>query len=164
MSLNTPGLVAFNLENNRLVADDVTPFWLADNISVIAINSSGKKLKALVFNCHGEISEKGDFIRLIMGTGIALPDLKHFRKLQNLVENIYIVACNAAAGASGKSFCGELARVTKANVFAGEQVQKQCGSDLQDILNGNAIDDFEGPVYQFGISGEGKPVSAPGSN
>ena len=161
MSLNTSGLVAFNLENNRLVAEDVTPFWLADNISVIAINSSGKKLKALVFNCHGEIDEKGNFIRLIMGTGIAFDDLKHFKKIQNLVENIYIVACNAAAGPTGKRFCGELARVTKAIVFAGEQTQKQFGSDLQGILNGNAIDDFEGTVFQFGDSGQGKPVPAP---
>jgi hypothetical protein len=160
MSLNAPELLAYRLENNRTVFDTVTPFWLADNISAVAANATNNKLKVLVFNCHGVVTEKGEFISLAMGTGIAFKDLKHFVKLKELVENIFIVACSAAAGVSGKRFCGELARVAKANVFAGEEVQRTFGSDLQGILSGDVIDSFEGKIFEFGISGEGKPLDS----
>jgi len=67
MSLNAPELLAYRLENNRTVFDTVTPFWLADNISAVAANATNNKLKVLVFNCHGVVTEKGEFISLAMG-------------------------------------------------------------------------------------------------
>jgi hypothetical protein len=158
MALNGSDVFPYSMWNSRSVAKDVTPYWLANNTAAVAAGASGGKLAALVINCHGVVNEKGEFLSLDLGTGVSKSDLIHFKQLKNLVEKIFITSCRAAAGSSGKNFCGELARQTQARVFASDVDQTTGGGSLQALIKGNKIDDYEGQVFEFGNSGEGKPV------
>jgi hypothetical protein len=159
MALNGPDVLEYKMWNTRLVASDVAARWLADNTAAIAGSAPNGQLEALVFNCHGFVDAKGAFRGLDLGTGIKQSDLKHFSRLKNLVPKIYIVACQAAAGQAGRRFCAELARQTRAFVYASD-VNQHCGfSSAQAVLNGGVIDDYEGQVFQFGSSGDVSPVT-----
>jgi hypothetical protein len=159
MAVNGANVLEYQMWNTRRVYDDVAPRWLADNIATIAGSAPEGKLQALVINCHGFIDPKGSFTGLDLGTGIYQADLAKFSRLSGLVEKIYIVACQAAAGTPGRKFCKELARRTRAYVYASE-VNQRCGwSNLQSLLKGGAIDDYEGQVFRFGNSGDVSPVT-----
>ena len=157
MALNSPDVFGYSMSNTRVVASDVTPYWLANNVAAVAVGSGGK-LAALIFQCHGFVNN-GVFAGLDMGTGIDYSDLRHFSQLKNLVDTIYIGACRAASGSHGKRFCGELARRTQAIVSAADRDQQTFGGDLQAALRGGVIDDFEGQVFKFDKSGHPQPVS-----
>ncbi|MEP6900956.1 MAG: hypothetical protein ABJA66_04350 [Actinomycetota bacterium] len=157
MTLNTAGFYEYQMWNTRLVAPNVTPHWLINNVASVAANAPGGKLSALIFLCHGFVDEKGEFLGLHIGTGIHFKNLKEFSKLRNLVDSIYITACQAANGKGGQRFCRELARQAQAIVYAGDSNQITTPLDIGRLKPG-VIDAFEGQVYRFGISGDSSSV------
>jgi len=160
MSVNSPDVLPYKLFNTRIVDKYVTPYWLTQNIKTIAVNCDGGKLAVLVLNCHGYIGDKHEFVGLAMGTGIYKADITaNFSRLKGFVDVIHIPACQAAAGATGKAFCGELARVTQATVFAADVNQSVGFGDAAAVLAGGAIDSYEGQVFKFGSSGQSEPAS-----
>jgi hypothetical protein len=150
MALNAPNLYPYRMWNTRYVDENVTPRWLTGNIAAVASSAPGGRLAALIFNCHGVIDDQsGEFLALAMGTGVELRDVKkHFYKLKPLVREIYIIACQAANGKTGRHFCSELAKRSGADVYASAANQGTCPFDLGHLEPGY-IDEFEGQVLRF---------------
>lgn len=159
MSVNGADVVVYPMMNTRMVSSNVSPYWLANNIKAIAEGAPGGKLATLIINCHAFVDEKHALVGLDMGTGIYLKDLKHFAQLSGLVKKIHIPACGAAAGKVGRAFCKELAKVTKALVYAADALQSVGWSAVADVMNGKGLDPYEGQVFEFDGSSDPRPVS-----
>ncbi len=161
MCLNAPKIVAasmgYKMWNTRLVADEVTPMWLAANVASVASGAPGGKLASLIFNCHGFV-DGNVFVGLEIGTGIYLMDLNQFTRLKNLVDKIYLTVCAAARGPEGKTFCQKLASTTQASVIAGE-LDQTLPISIWAKLQVGEIDSFEGQVYEFSPAGGYKSIS-----
>jgi hypothetical protein len=138
---------------NSIVYADVKPSKLVSDVAAVAAGTGYGRLQALVVTCHGIVQyEGGPFVALDLGTGIYLKDVKkHCYKWRGLIYQIYIQACGAARGKSGRAFCKELALKTGAYVYASDLDQKPNISQwtVAMKLGGSYIDDYEGAVYKF---------------
>ena len=158
MCLNAPDLPVlwdYKMWNTRLVAQDVSPKWLAHNIASVVAGAPNGRLGALIFNCHGIVTPDQEFVKLGLGTGISYEDLKYFAipDLRMRVDEIQITACGAARGETGKAFCKELAMRALTYVTAGESDQTIPPSVAAKLQPG-WIDDYEGVVHTYGPSGQ----------
>jgi hypothetical protein len=129
-------------------ASDVSRLIVSANIS--ALLEEDTPLRNIIFNCHGR---PGGL--LIGGDGkpaITEADLGVFAILKHYnVGTIWLVACKAARGAAGQSFCQKLSKVANTIVIAGEDSQSVGAWGTYRIYAGLAghIDEYEGTVYGF---------------
>ena len=132
---------------------------IAGWIAKVATGAPGGRLRFVLWNCHGFYAGgklKTGGYGLKMGTGIYRADIRKFKALQGLVDNIWITACGAArispadwkGDGDGNVFCSDLAKASGAYVVAATTHQD---GDL--ILRKNYIDNFEGLVLQYGPMG-----------
>lgn len=159
MSLNARELYPIAMSNTRIVYDDVTPFWLVNNIVSIAASTPEGKPLTLVVNAHSWVTEKHVFLGIKLGTGIYSEDIgKHFGKLKPMINKIILQCCAAARDEPGRQFCKKLARTTGAFVYAADIDQSYTLQDITGLWEyPNHIDDFEGNVFEFNNSGAMRP-------
>jgi hypothetical protein len=118
----------------------------------IALDAQHSQLINIVINCHGM---EGGGKLLIGGKGSPGIDIKtvgEFASLKNRnIGTIWLVACQAAAGVSGKMLCQVLATISGCQVVAADTDQDVGVWGGYRIIAGSAgiIDEFEGTVYSF---------------
>jgi hypothetical protein len=147
----------YKMTNTRLVAKDVAPRDLLDNVTAVfkgfKATFPGQR-KTLIINCHGG----QDPPSLLLGTGIKKPDLVHFDKIAPYVDDIMVIACNAAANdgkSNGVDFMSTMAKKANASVTAGTEVQ-EVDLDVRKTSQWmplGFVDDWEGPVMYFDNKG-----------
>ncbi len=129
--------------------------------ATVAKGAPGGKLRALVINCHGYTSKKIGGYGLNLGTGIRRGDTPLFGRLRGLVDEIYIIACQAArigvptgpgstVDGDGNLFCCEIAKSSGATVYASTANQS---TGLWLGIPFGRIDGWEGQVYRYNPDG-----------
>ncbi len=113
-------------------------------------------LRNIVINSHGSqgsISIGGLGQPVLDISGIS--QFSFLKNSQHLTGTIWIVACLAAAGSSGKHFCSTLAQVSGYQVVAADECQEVTRWDNYRLKTRfqHQIDDFEGTVYGFYAGG-----------
>ncbi|MEM7422708.1 MAG: hypothetical protein AAF334_03240 [Pseudomonadota bacterium] len=139
--------------NTGNVSATKPPNEIAEWIKLVALGAPGGKLKNVVLCCHGSPGQ------ISLGTGIAIGDVPHFRRLAtatgSLVDKFWIRACavaqhNAGGGANdGHSFVQAFARATKSYVVVSTETQWSHGRTLPF----GRIDGFEGLVLSYDPTG-----------
>ncbi|MEZ5426207.1 MAG: hypothetical protein R2747_08085 [Pyrinomonadaceae bacterium] len=153
---NNPG-VDFKMWNSWKVPESTSVSSMVSWIAKVARGAPGGCLSTLIFNSHGQPGQ------INIGYCISLSKVGLFNILrdENLVERIWIVACNVAridkAGtkSDGNYFCYRLAQESGAFVRAGNG--RQWGfPDLPfiDEVPYGYIDDWNGTVYSWNPRGE----------
>lgn len=155
------GHMTVQMWQTKLIKKDDTVDYILNLIAAIAKQAPDKKLKNLVFSCHG------DPACLYLGEGVSLPDTRRFSHLAGLVEKIWIRACRVAfvesAGttADGNLFCSEIARYARCYVIASTEVQvtrptirEAFFKSFHHTLPFGQLDSFEGLVLSYGPSGK----------
>jgi hypothetical protein len=88
-----------------------------------------------------------------------LPALAPLKRPNGGSGTIWVVACEIAAGSSGRDFCQSLAMTTGYQVVAGTVDQEVSFWDGYKMLYiKNAIDEFEGDVFGFYASGSYRQI------
>ncbi|WP_413987954.1 DUF4347 domain-containing protein [Labrys okinawensis] len=132
-----------------------TAIWTANQIVVdneAALSFKKSQLLNVIINCHGEPGAL-----LVGGDGpdggrITKDNVGHFSILKGLnIGTIWLVACNAAKGTSGKQLCQQLATVSGCQVVAADDYQDVGVWGTIRLLTSihGQIDEFEGNVYSF---------------
>ena len=154
----------YKMTNTRHVAKDVTPRDLLDNVASVLKDLKAKfgMATTLIINCHGSSAPPG----LCIGTGITKPDVVHFQRIAPYVNDIIIVACQAARADAKQKFDGValmslIAKTANATVTAGMEIQSGSATD-PDWMPAGYIDDWEGPVMSFNNKGEVKDIQVNG--
>jgi hypothetical protein len=134
-----------------------TSFQVASQISTwhqAALANNGGGLRNIIINCHGGGG------RLYMGgldnPPIDISNVNSFSILKTMnVGTIWLVACKAALGATGKTFCQSLATIAGTQVIASDESQEVTPYQTYRYYLGlsGQIDDFEGTVYGFTVVG-----------
>lgn len=133
----------YRMQGTWNVPVSTPPDQIVDWIVAVA-KGRKKKLATVVFNCHGLPGQ------LLIGTGITFPDLILFEKLRGWVDQIWMVACRAAKGIDGATFCREMAVRAKAHVTG--TIDYQYEKSWWGIPDG-WIDDWEGIVHRYDPKG-----------
>jgi hypothetical protein len=129
------------VEKNVSVSDLVSSIKHFDN-------QAFETLRNVVLNCHGTCG--GGFLSL--GQGIDNTNVSLFKALKpHNLGTIWVIACQAAMGADGRSLCSSLAKNAGTVVIAGDSNQKVGAFDSYRYYLGRSgqIDDYEGTVYAF---------------
>jgi hypothetical protein len=140
---NAPEGITTTSVVNRIIeaGNDITPY-----------GSSGvKALPNVIINCHGDPGKL--YVGGVKKAPITLADVGAFSKIYDThrisIGTMWLVACEAARGATGKQFCGQLAMKAKCNVVASDEDQEVELSYILFSHNIFTIDDFEGNVFLF---------------
>src|SRR5262249_13043103 len=136
-----PNYKMWNTRNDIPSTED--PGHILGGVASVAKGAPGGRLKALVFNCHG------DNAILHMGTGIGWGQVALFSLLldssgKGLVDEIYLVACEVVSFSGpgdGNLFCGAIAKKAQAYVYASNADQN---TGLWPSIPFGKIDGFEG--------------------
>lgn len=123
--------------------------WVAE----VARRAPGRKLKHLVFSCHGNASY------LQMGQGFDRTHARLFRAWAGLVEKIWFRACliariqspGAPTTGDGNLFCSEIARAARCYVVASTELQTEYADRR---LPYGQLDTFEGLVLSYSPGGD----------
>jgi hypothetical protein len=133
-----------------------------------ARTAPGGKYRSIVINSHGfgdmvpnaktgVLELQGGF-GIKIGKGIRRVDTPLFAKVKGYVDEIYILACQAAndpipgslGDGDGMQLCSEIARHSGAYVYASDVDQSP---GIRDRYKYGRIDGFEGRVYRWGPNG-----------
>jgi hypothetical protein len=136
----------YKMWNSWKVATDTEAGHILGWTRCVADSAPGGKLKAVVFNSHGDTAYIG------IGRGIWFQELHLFSQLAGKVDEIYIVACsvvsftgpNRYGKPDGNLFCSAMAKLSGAKVYASNAPQHP--PLFGDIAFGK-IDGFEGQVW-----------------
>jgi hypothetical protein len=132
----------------------MTPMMLLNEIvrvNRLALEYKQTQLLNVIVNCHGGSG------RLYIGGGNSSPlDINSVGVLSPLkgrnIGTIWLVACKAAEGVTGKHFCQTLASVTGSQVVASDKSQEVEWWGAVRIVQGGGrgqIDEYEGKVFSF---------------
>jgi Domain of unknown function (DUF4347) len=120
-----------------------------------ARESQGDRLQNIIINAHGD----GGFVK-IGGMGVAGlnkdTSIEFARLKGKNLGTIWLVACQAARGDYGKTFCSTLAKNSGCQVIASDEFQDVGFSGTWNLATWamhDHIDEFEGTVYSFTPSG-----------
>lgn len=120
--------------------------------SINAYLKKGSSLQNVIINSHGypgglSVGGRGNTIKVGDLTTFAI--LRRYADSGHTVGTIWIVACNAAKGSDGKTFCSMLAMMSGCKVVAADKSQyvEFFGSGL--VKFGLGIDEYEGNVFLF---------------
>lgn len=133
----------YKMWNSWEVPTSDNPIHVLNWAATVAKGTSGGKLNALVFNCHGAPAY------LKMGTGISWGQVGLFSTLSGLVDEIYLVACSVVSftgSGDGNLFCSAMAKSSGAYVYASNHTQT---TGLWPTLPYGKIDGFEGKVWKW---------------
>jgi len=111
----------------------------------------GSQLMNVVINCHGN-HLGGLAIGGIGNQHLDTSNLVSFIQLCGRnIGTIWLIACGAAQGSAGITFCQTLARISGCLVIASDADQDVGVWDTYRLAVGlpNQIDEFEGKVYSF---------------
>jgi len=116
------------------------------------LKSMKRSLANVIINCHGYEGGLGLSTGGHGKAGFTIDNVGEFGTLKGMnVGPIWLVACQAARGASGIAFCQRLAVVSGSAVVAGEDNQELGLYQTYRYYVGlsGQIDDYEGIVYLF---------------
>ena len=146
----------YNMWRTVTMRAGITPSEVVQAIiaaQVMAIGAEHSSLANIVINCHGYEGGLGLSTGGHGSPGFNISNVGLFSALKPLnIGPIWLVACQAARGSNGISFCQKLAAAAGTMVIAGEDNQELTG--WQTIryyttpLSG-MIDEYEGVVYVF---------------
>jgi len=113
-------------------------------------------LRNIVINSHGlpgSIYIGGDGQPSLNSSNVS--QFSFLRNSRGLTGTIWIVACWAASGSSGKSLCSSLAQISGYQVVAADVEQEVGFRDGYRLVTRmqHQIDDYEGTVYGFYAGG-----------
>jgi hypothetical protein len=130
-----------------------------------------RPLASLVINAHGMCGPDG----VALGTGLHAGNVGLWLPVQDMINRIWLCACEVADTHAGERFCHELAQVTHAEVIASKVEQRAGDEDREAVIEilptteifplrlGRMprfmIDEFEGPVYSWSRSHRMQPYS-----
>lgn len=125
---------------------------IIDWVATVARRAPGRKLKNVVFSCHGNASY------LQMGQGFDRTHAELFEGWRGLVDKIWFRAClvarirtpGAAATGDGNMFCSEVAKAARCYVVASTELQVATSGR---VLPFGQLDTFEGLVLSYGPQG-----------
>jgi hypothetical protein len=149
MALNAEDTVAMlRFEQTMKVGKDIPVDHMLGHAANMARGTKRKKMHTLAISCHGaylyaadgghtedSYNDQGGFGLLIGSRGIGIKNCRAFEAVRNCFEQIVIVACGAAAVASGGvvqdlikhgnglEFCWLVARSAQCAVIASEEFQ-----------------------------------------
>lgn len=154
MSLNSHDVPGPNYKmwSTTSMAKGITPGEIIAKIQAVhqAAITSGKRLANIVINCHGS---PGSLATGGSGeAGFNINNVSLFAALKPLnVAPIWLVACRAAAGSTGQSFCQKISIEAGTMVVAGEEAQAVTAYQTYRYYLGKEgqIDDYEGTVHIF---------------
>jgi hypothetical protein len=149
MALNAEGVPGpdYHMWNTWRVSPSTPPAHILGWTATVAKGATGGRLNAVVINCHGRPATLG------LGTGIGWPEVPLFSLLIDLVDEIYLVACNVVSFSGtgdGNLFCGAIAKAAKADVYASNHTQD---TGLWPCIPYGKIDGFEGKVWKWHSDG-----------
>lgn len=156
MSLNSVDVPGphYKMWKTMSMAEGISPFQVVNTIASthFALQSQGSALINTVINCHGYEGGYGLSTGGHGKPGITIQNVGLFGLLKPLnVGPIWLVACQAARGATGIAFCQKLAVAAGTVVMAGEDDQdlglRQ--SYMYYVGPHGSIDEYEGIVYLF---------------
>ena len=125
------------------------------NVNRLALEFEQSPLKNIIINAHGldgggriSIGGRGE-------VGISMSTASEFLRLKtHNLGTIWLVACQAAANASGKQLCQAIAVNSGCQVVASDEDQDTgIWGTWRLITSLNNIDEFEGAVYSFTANG-----------
>jgi hypothetical protein len=147
----------YKMWNTRRVDCNVRASDLISSIATVADTANDHRLRCVVFNSHGGPGS------IHIGSGIGRGETPLFTALDGKVHTILIVACDVAEIATpnswndGNLFCGEIARYSKAYVFASTALQSTYAYYFIG-LPVNTVDEFEGSIYRWDPNGSNRQV------
>src|SRR5262245_9384023 len=158
MVLNSHNVPApdYKMYNSWKVEKGTSVEAMISNIAAVARHAPGGRLSTLIFNSHGEPG------RIKIGAHITRADVAKFNvlKSESLVDRIWVVACRVAlidgggSDTDGNYFCYRLAQESGAFVRASTDYQKIMDIPFYDDVPYGYIDEWEGDVYVWDITGK----------
>lgn len=162
MALNDErhGHMTVRMWNTWGVRRNDTRQHIIDWVATVATRAQGRKLKNVVFSCHGAPGY------LEMGEGFQREHATMFSRWAGLVEKIWFRACSVAliegsgTNSDGNLFCSEIARFGRCYVVASTETQWTRPTIGDVVWRGGhhrlpfgQLDSFEGLVLSYGPDG-----------
>lgn len=137
-----------------MTAEEAVHFII--RVNRLALEFEGTQVQNVVINCHGLDGGGRLYVGGLGYIGIDIDTVGSFSLLKGRnLGTIWLVACQAAAGADGKQLCQALATNSGCQVVASDDDQDTgiWGSFRIVTAADGLIDEFEGTVFSFAPMG-----------
>lgn len=132
-----------NMLYNMDVQRGHTPNQVISYVATIATRLPDKKLKNVVFSCHGSPGY------LEVGRGFTYKEIGLFLRWEGIVEKIWFHGCRIAGGELGNYFCSGIAKAASCYVVAPTEYQV----DIPRVFPYGQLGTFEGLLLSFSPDG-----------